>query len=80
MAGAMRAGIEDAVRADRPDWAEADFLGQEVGAFADFLIWGEPAVGAIRGRAIAVYDQRTGTCEIFRSPSRAAANRAVIGL
>ena len=80
MAGAMRAGIEDAVRADRPDWAEADFLGQEGGAFADFLIWGEPAVGATRGRAIAVYDQRTGTCEIFRLPSRAAANRAVIGL
>ena len=79
-AGALRAGIEEAVRTARPDWAEADFLGQEVGASADFLIWGEPAVTALRGRAVAVYDSRVGTCEIFHSLTRATGDAQVIAL
>ena len=79
-AAALRAGIEDAVRTARPAWQEADFLGQEVGAFADFLIWGEPAVAALRGRAFAIYDCRAGTCEIFRANVHGAGNAEVVAL
>ena len=44
VARGLRQRIEEAVREARPfDWASHDFLGQEVGAFADFLVWGIPA-------------------------------------
>ena len=65
-AASMRQHIEAAVRQARPSWAAQDFLGQEVGAFADFLTWGLQATPPLRGQAVAVYDGRTGTCEIFR--------------
>ena len=38
IASTRRLRIEAAVRSARPNWAHADFLGEEVGAFADFLI------------------------------------------
>ena len=79
-ARAMRRRIEAAVRTARPDWEEADFLGQEVGAFADFLIWGIPAVPTLRGRAVAVYHATEGTCEVFRPPDPAVAQRPVLAL
>ena len=60
-ARSLRRHIEAAVREARPDWQEADFLGQEVGAFADFLVWGGPAAPALRGRAIAIYNGAEGT-------------------
>ena len=40
--------IEAAVRGSRPNWAQEDFLGEEVGAFADFLIWGLQAAPPLR--------------------------------
>ena len=69
-----RAKIEQAVREARPTWQDADFIGQEVGAFADFLIWGLQKAPRLRGRAVAVYDGRTGTCEVFR-PAQLANRR-----
>ena len=70
----MRNTIERAVRRARPHWATEDFLGEEVGAFSDFLIWGIPDTPALQDRAVAVFDSRTGTCEIF-SPSPPALPR-----
>jgi hypothetical protein len=70
LAGSLRAQIEGAVRQARPRWAERDHLGQEVGAFADFLTWGLQAAPLLRDRAVAVYDARTASCEIFRPPLR----------
>ena len=35
---------------------------------------------ALRGRAIAVYDSQVGTCEIFRSLTRATGDAQVIAL
>ena len=80
VAAELRERIESAVRAARPNWAAADFLGQEIGAFADFLIWGLQAAPRLRGRAVAVYNEQDGTCEIFRSPHHANRNSPVIAL
>ena len=76
----LREQIEGAVRAARPQWAEADVIGQEIGAFADFLIWGLQATPRLRGRAVAVYNQQDGTCEIFRSPHHANRRSPIIAL
>ena len=70
VAGSLRAQIEAAVRRDRPHWAEQDLLGQEVGAFADFLTWGLQAAPLLRDRAVAVYDSRTGAAK-YTSPGGA---------
>ena len=80
VAAEIRAQIEGAVRAARPQWAAEDFLGQEVGAFADFLIWGLQAAPRLRGRAVAVYHEQQGTCEIFRSPHHANRRSQVIAI
>ena len=79
-AHALRSAIEAAVRRGRPGWENADLLGQEVGAFADFLIWGAPHARLLRGRAIAVYDAQNGTCEIIRTPGNTGMNTPVIAV
>ena len=76
----LRAQVEAAGRAARPNWAAEDFLGQEVGAFADFLIWGIQASPRLRTRAVAVYHEQDGTCEIFRSPHHADRQSPVLAL
>ena len=76
----IRAHIEGAVRAARPQWAEEDFIGQEIGAFADFLIWGLQATPRLRGRAVAVYHEQQGTCEIFRSPHHANRRSQIVAI
>jgi hypothetical protein len=76
----LRETIEAAVRASRPNWAHEDFLGEEVGAFADFLIWGLQAAAALRGRTVAIYDARTGSCEIIRPQTSLNARAPVIAL
>jgi len=76
----IRRRIEAAVREARPDWEEADLLGQDSGAFADFLIWGIPACPQLRGRAVAVYNPAQGSCEIFRPPGFGAARRSVLAI
>ena len=68
------------MRAPRPNWAHHDFLGQEVGAFADFLIWGLQAHPRLRNRAVAVYNGTNGTCEIFRSFHHVDRHAPVIAL
>ena len=68
LAAELRDQIEGAVRAARPHWAEEDLIGEEVGAFADFLIWGIQAAPRLKGKAVAVYNEQLGTCEVFRSP------------
>ena len=68
LAGELRTNIESAVRAAQPDFASEDFLGQEVGAFADFLIWGLTAHPRLRRRTVAIYDSTEGSCQIYRSP------------
>ena len=80
VAAEMRAQIEGAVRAARPQWAEEDVIGQEIGAFADFLIWGLQATPRLRGRAVAVYHEQHGTCEIFRSPHHASRRSHIIAI
>ena len=80
LARELRAQIEDAVRAARPDWTAQDFLGQEVGAFADFLIWGLQAAPRLRNRAVAVYQADTGTCEVFRSLHHADRSAPIVAL
>ena len=80
VAGSLRAQIETAVRRARPHWAEQDLLGQEVGAFADFLTWGLQAAPLLRDRAVAVYDSRTGGCEVYRPWGRDAATTRVTAL
>ena len=80
VAGELRAQIEGAVRAARPNWATQDFLGQEVGAFADFLIWGIQAAPRLRARAVAVYQEQNGTCEIFRSFHQADRQSPILAL
>ena len=79
-ARSLRRHIEAAVREAHPDWQEADFLGQEVGAFADFLVWGGPAAPALRGRAIAIYNGAEGTCEILRPQTDRATQEPVLAL
>ena len=79
-ATSIRTSIETAVRAARPTWEAQDFLGQEIGTFADFLTWGMQATPALRGRAIAVYDGRTGTCEVFRPLAGLLPNAPVLAL
>ena len=73
----IRRRIEAAVREARPDWEVADLLGQEVGAFADFLIWGLQACPRLQGHAVALYNSVQGTCEVFRPPGLAVARRSV---
>ena len=73
----IRRRIEAAVREARPDWQHADLIGQEVGAFADFLIWGLPACPRLQGHAVALYNAAQGTCEIFRPPGLEVARRSV---
>ena len=80
MAAELRTQIESAVRAARPNWAAHDFIGQEIGAFADFLIWGLHAAPRLRARAVAVYNEREGACEIFRSPHHAGRRATVLAL
>ena len=80
VAAEIREHIEGAVRAARPQWAAEDVIGQEIGAFADFLIWGLQATPRLRGRAVAVYDEQHGTCEVFRSPHRASRRSHVVAL
>lgn len=80
LAHELRITIEAAVRAARLNWAARDLLGEEIGAFADFLIWGLQATPRLKGRAVAVYDARTGTCEIFRNTARQDLNAAAIAL
>ena len=65
-AARTRITIEEAVRGARPDWTSRDFLGEEIGVFADFLVYGLQATPTLRGRAVAVYDARVATCEIIR--------------
>ena len=66
LAARTRITIEEAVRNARPDWTSRDFLGEAVGAFADFLVYGLQATPTLRGRAVAIYDGRVATCEIIR--------------
>ena len=80
VANDLRSTIEGAVRRKKPNWADRDFLGQEVGAFADFLLWGMQDTPLLRDRAVAVYDARAGTCEIFRSLAAAASPAPVLAL
>jgi len=80
LARELRSQVEDAVRAARPDWTAQDFLGQEVGAFADFLIWGLQAAPRLRNRTVAVYQADTGTCEVFRSQHHADRGAPIIAL
>ena len=80
VANDLRSTIEGAVRRNKPNWADRDFLGQEVGAFADFLLWGMQDTPLLRDRAVAVYDARAGTCEIFRSLAAAASPAPVLAL
>ena len=80
VAAEIRTHIEGAVRAARPQWAEEDFIGQEIGAFADFLIWGLQATPRLRGRAVAVYHEQQGTCEIFRSPHHANRKSQIVAI
>ena len=80
LARELRGQIEGAVRSARPDWAAHDFLGQEVGAFADFLIWGLQAAPRLRHRTVAVYQATNGTCEVFRSFHQADRQAPVIAL
>ena len=68
------------MRRARPNWATDDFLGEEVGAFSDFLIWGIPHTPALQGRAVAVFDSRTGTCEIFCPNTPAGPRPPVLAL
>jgi len=79
-ANTMRNTIERAVRRARPHWATEDFLGEEVGAFSDFLIWGIPDTPALQDRSAAVFDSRTGTCEIFSPNSPASPRPPVLAL
>ncbi len=78
-AARTRITIEEAVRNARPDWTNRDFLGEEVGAFADFLVYGLQATPTLRGRAVAIYDGRVATCEIIR-PLPLDLRRPVIAL
>ena len=71
LAAELRDQIEGAVRAARPQWDAEDLIGEEVGAFADFLIWGLQAAPRLRGKAVAVYNEQLGTCEVIRSPHHA---------
>ena len=80
IANDLRRTIEGAVRRKKHHWADRDFLGQEVGAFADFLLWGMQDTPLLRDRAVAVYDARTDTCEIFRSRQAAASPAPVLAL
>ena len=68
------------MRAARPNWAAQEFLGAEVGAFADFLIWGLQAAPRLRARAVAVYHGQDGTCEIFRSQHHTGRHSPLIAL
>ena len=68
------------MRAARPHWATEDVIGQEIGAFADFLIWGLQAAPRLRGRAVAVYHEHDRTCEIFRSPHHASRRSHIVAL
>ena len=43
-------------------------------------MWGLQAAPPLRGRAVAVYDARVGTCEIFRSPTMCSLQAPVIAL
>ncbi len=65
------------MRRGRPNWNEQDFLGQEVGAFADFLIWGIPHTPRVRGRAVTIYDESEGTCETVRTQGHTDVNAPV---
>ena len=76
----LRTSIEAAVRRGRPNWAEHDFLGQEVGAFADFLIWGIPQTPRLRGRAVAIYNEAEGTCEVVRTQGNTDVNAPVFAV
>ena len=81
VARGLRQRIEEAVREARPfDWASRDFLGREVGAFADFLVWGIPASPLLAGRAVAIYNEDDGSCEIFRPGHGRALETPVLAL
>ena len=80
VAAEIREQIEGAVRAARPQWEAEDVIGQEIGAFADFLIWGLQAAPRLRGRAVAVYHEQDGTCEIFRSPHHTSSRSHVVAI
>ena len=80
LAAELREQIESAVRAARPNWSAQDFLGAEVGAFADFLIWGLQAAPRLRARAVAVYHGEDGTCEISRSQHHTGRHSPLIAL
>ena len=80
VAAEIREQIEGAVRAARPQWEAEDVIGQEIGAFADFLIWGLQAAPRLRGRAVAVYHEQDGTCEIFRSPHHTSRRSHVVAI
>ena len=80
VAAEIREQIEGAVRAARPQWEAEDVIGQEIGAFADFLIWGLQAAPRLRGRAVAIYHEQHGTCEVFRSPHHASRRSHVVAL
>ena len=76
----IREEIETAVRAARPNWQHQDFLGGEVGAFADFLISGLQPCSKLRGKAVAVYDARVGSCEVYRPPAEVGQRYPVLAL
>ena len=76
----LRRRIEAAVREARPGWSDADLLGREVGAFADFLVWGLSSTPLLAGRAVAVYNAPEGSCEIFRPPGAGALSRPVLAI
>jgi hypothetical protein len=80
LADALRVDIEGAVLCARPNWAASDLLGNEVAAFADFLVWGLSSTPHLRNRAVAVYDARAGTCEIIRPSALAQLREPVVGL
>ena len=48
--------------------------------FADSLIWGIPATRQLRGRAVAIYEESTGACEIFRPQGGTNLNAPVLAL
>ena len=80
VAAELREQIEGAVRTARPQWKAADVIGQEIGALADFLIWGLQATPRLRGRAVAVYHEQDGTCEIFRSPHHTSRRSHIVAI
>ena len=48
----------------------------DVGAFADFLVWGIKASPLLTDRAVAIYNEEDGSCEVFRPRAGTGVNSA----